>query len=99
MSVPLEVPLKQFSLMVIASDSQSEILLLDGRARLIERVSGPTHTFGVEPGIYRVKVVTGTATQEKAVVVDKDMSISFDAPRLISSAPLAGTSTSHEYHM
>jgi hypothetical protein len=99
MSLPLELSLKQLSLMVVASDSQSEILLLDGRARLIERVSGPVHTFGVEPGIYRVKVVTGTATQEKAVVVDKDISISFDAPRFVSSAPLAGTSTSHEYHM
>src|SRR5437867_4170282 len=69
MSPPLEAAAARLSLMVSTSDSQSEIIVLDARGRLVQRGFGPQHTFELEPGIYRVKVLTGTEFQEKSVVL------------------------------
>jgi hypothetical protein len=89
------------SLPVSAGDSQSEILVLDGRGLLLQRGLGPQCTFNLEEGIYRIKVITGTDSQEKPVVLTKSLTkpIEFAPANFASPVPLAGTSTSHEYHM
>jgi hypothetical protein len=88
-------------LTVTTSDPQSEIIVLDGRGRLVQRALGPKHTFELERGIYCVKVVTGTESQEKSVVLSETRlePLVFEQVAFASPAPLAGTSTSHEYHM
>lgn len=88
-----------FPLTVQTGDSQSEVLVLDGKGRLLTRGVGPECTFQLEPGIYRVKVLTGTASQEKPVVLNADRTLQFGQLDFPSAVPLAGTSTSHEYHM
>lgn len=94
-------PAATLSLPVSTGDSQSEILILDSRGRLVERGFGPHCTFDLEEGIYRVKVITGTEFQEKPVVLTQSMSkpLEFGPANFASPVPLTGTSTSHEYHM
>ena len=89
------------SLPVSTGDSQSEILILDGRGQLIQRGFGPQCTFNLDAGIYRVKVITGTASQEKPVVLMQTTvrPLVFEPASFASPVPLAGTSTSHEYHI
>ena len=89
------------SLPVSTGDSQTEILVLDGRGRLVQRGFGPQCNFNLEEGIYRVKVITGTSSQEKPVVLTAASvkPLAFGPANFASPAPLAGTSTSHEYHM
>jgi len=89
-------PLK---LTVETSDSQTQILVLDSRSRLLKRGMGPTHDFTLDPGIYRVKVLTGAETHETVVVLREQQTVKFDPARFVSPMPLAGTSSSHEYHM
>ena len=100
MSQLLDTPMK-LSLTISTSDLQSDILVLDARGRLVQRGCGPIQTFDVEEGIYRVKVLTGTEFQEKSIVLTKQPSepLRFGPLSFVSSAPLAGTSTSHEYHV
>ena len=92
---------QRLPLSVSTGDLQSEIVVLDARGRLVERGFGPEQTFHLEKGIYRVKVLTGTETQEKSVVlVERPRGpLRFAPAEFASAVPLAGTSTSHEYHM
>ena len=61
---------------------------------------GPTRSFELEAGIYRVKVLTGEEFQEKSIVVTgTPLELRFAPVAFASPVPLAGTSTSHEYHM
>lgn len=85
---------------VQTGDAQSEILVLDARGRFVERSFGPEHSFELERGIYRVKVLTGAESQEKPVVLAERPTefVSFAPISFASPVPLAGTSTSHEYH-
>lgn len=94
-------PLKTVSLPVSTGDSQSEILILDGRGRLVQRGFGRQFNFDLEEGIYRVKVITGTESQERPVVLTQSTAkpVVFAPAHFASPAPLAGTSTSHEYHV
>lgn len=98
---PEPAPATLRSLIVDAKDAQSDILLLDSKGRLIQRGLGPAHTFTVESGIYRVKVVTGREVQERPVIlIDEDVKrVEFNPLSFASPIPLEGTSTSHEYHM
>lgn len=101
MSPTLEAAAARLPLTVSTSDPQSEIVVLDARGRLVQRGFGPQHTFELEPGIYRVKVLTGMEFQEKSVVLTETRRdpLRFEQVAFASAAPLAGTSTSHEYHM
>jgi len=96
-----ETSAERLPLTVNTGDLQSEIVVLDARGRLVERGFGPEQTFQLEKGIYRVKVLTGTETQEKSVVLVETPRelLRFAPAAFASAAPLAGTSTSHEYHM
>ena len=93
-------PQPRLPLDVRTGDSQSEILVLDGRGRLVERGFGPARTFVLEPGIYRVKVVTGSESRERPIVLTEELRepVQFDPVAFASPVPLVGTSTSHEYH-
>ena len=101
MSPNLDLAAAQLSLTVRTSDSQSEIIVLDARGRLVQRGLGPERTFELEPGIYRVKVLTGAEVQEKSVVLIEPRRdpLQFEQVAFASPVPLMGTSTSHEYHM
>jgi len=96
-----ETSAERLRLTVNTGEVQSEIMVLDARGRLVERGFGPEQTFQLEKGIYRVKVLTGTETQEKSVVLVETPSepLRFAPAAFASAAPLAGTSTSHEYHV
>lgn len=96
---PLESTTETVPLAIQTGDSQSEILVLDSKGRLLIRGFGPDCTFQLEPGIYRVKVLTGTASQDKTVALTAPRTLHFEPIHFASAAPLAGTSTSHEYHM
>src|SRR5262245_52161227 len=85
---------------VKTGDAQSEIIVLDARGRLVERGFGPARTFELEQGIYRVKVITGSESREKPVVLTEAWRgpVEFEPVAFVSPVPLVGTSTSHEYH-
>jgi hypothetical protein len=92
-------PPERLRLAVSTFDAQSEILVLDGRGRFVDRGFGPEHAFELEPGMYRVKVLTGTEADEKPVVLtERPREVRFGAAAFASAAPLLGTTTSHEYH-
>ena len=94
------IPVARTALTIHTGDQQSEIVVLDSRGRLLERGFGPTRKFELEPGIYRVKVLTGEEFQEKSIVVTgAPLELRFAPVAFASPVPLAGTSTSHEYHM
>lgn len=99
MSQPHKSITQTVPLTIQTGDSQSEILLLDGKGRLLIRRCGPDSIFQLEPGIYRVKVLTGSASQEKPVLLTAPRTVRFEPIDFASAVPLAGTSTSHEYHM
>jgi hypothetical protein len=99
MSQPPESTTSTLPLTVQAGDSQSEILVLDGRGRLLTRGFGPDCTFQLQPGIYRVKVLTGNESRETPVALNIAKTLPFGQIDFASSVPLVGTSTSHEYHM
>jgi hypothetical protein len=99
MSQPVESTTEMLPLTVQAGDSQSEILVLDRKGRLLVRGFGTDCTFQLEPGIYRVKVLTGAASEVKPVVLTAPKTIRFEPIDFPSAVPLAGTSTSDEYHM
>jgi hypothetical protein len=82
-------------------DPQSEIIVLDARGRFVDRALGPEHTFALERGIYRVKVLTGAEAEEKPVVLTEEPGepLQFARAAFASPVPLVGTSTSHEYHV
>lgn len=94
-------PTPRLPLTVSTSDPQSEILVLDARGRLVQCALGPSHTFSLPPGIYRVKVLTGAEFREKSVVLTETPRdpLRFEQVAFASPAPLAGTSATHEYHM
>src|SRR5688572_2043364 len=94
-------PADRCTLVVRTSDAQSEIMVLDGKGRLVDRALGPEHTFQLESGIYRVKVLTGSESEEKPVVLTRDLRapLEFGAVAFPSPVPLIGTTTSHEYHL
>lgn len=102
MSPTLEAdPTARLPLTVSTSDPQSEIVVLDARGRLVQRALGPSHTFSLVPGIYRVKVLAGAEFLEKSIVLTETPRdpMRFEQVAFASPAPLAGTSASHEYHM
>lgn len=93
-------PVRQLSLTVHTSDSQSEIIVLDSRGRLLQRSFGPQQTFTLDRGIYRVRVLTGSEFQEKSIALSgAPGDLQFPELAFASPVPLAGTTTSHEYHM
>lgn len=92
---------ERLQLRVKTSDAQSDIVVLDAKGRFLQRGCGPEHTFDLERGIYRVKVLTGTESQEKPVVLTEPLRepVQFPPVAFASPVPLVGTSTSHEYHL
>jgi hypothetical protein len=93
-------PAGALQLSVKTADAQSEIVLLDGRGRFVDRAFGPVHSFALEPGLYRVKVLTGTEVDERSVALTEGpRELEFAAAPFVSAAPLFGTTTSHEYHV
>lgn len=93
-------PLRSAALTVHTADRQGEILVLDSRGRLLQRGFGPSRVFALDPGIYRVKVLTGDEFQEKSIVLGGGpLAVRFPPVAFASPVPLAGTSTLHAYHV
>jgi hypothetical protein len=91
---------ERLQLTVETIDLQSEIIVVDARGRFVDRAFGPRHAFELEPGIYRVKALTGTESQEKTVILtEKPHELRFGETAFASPVPLVGTTTSHEYHI
>ncbi|MFI5455836.1 MAG: hypothetical protein ACHRXM_10335 [Isosphaerales bacterium] len=92
-------PPDRLSLDVTTSDGATEIFVLDGQFRVVERGLGTLHA-DLEPGIYKVKVRTGYATEEKLVSLhDRPRAIRFDKLPFHSPAPLAATTATGDAQM
>jgi hypothetical protein len=88
-------------LVLTTNNAQAEILLIDGRFRVLARGTSPLQ-FRVEPGLYLVKVKVGDEEVEQLFTVPADtptLSQHLDAPLFESPIPLGATSTKHEYHI
>ena len=83
---------------VRADDPATELFLIDGNFELVDRGLG-SRSFTVAPGIYKIKARIGRTTDERIIVVRKDMPpIDFGSVHFISSAPLTETVKTHEWH-
>lgn len=90
------------TLEVRTGDEASEIFVIDGRYNLVDRAIGLRKEFALEPGIYKVKVCTGTETREEQVLLRPGGGpVVEEFPRLefASPAPIEDTSKTHEFHM
>lgn len=88
---------------VYTEDAAAEIFVIDAHFHLADHGLGPRKTFLLDPGIYTVKVRTGSQTQEDYAVLRRGEAESvvkeFPALRFASPAPLYDTAKTHEYHM
>jgi len=92
-------PPERLSIDVTTSDGATEIFVLDGQFRVVERGLGTLHA-DLEPGIYKVKVRTGYATEEKLVTLrDRPKAVHFDKLPFHSPAPLADTTATGDAQM
>jgi hypothetical protein len=85
-------------LVITTADTAAEVFVVDGDLRLCARGIGKLDT-RLTPGIYKVKIRTGLATQEEYVVL-RDAPVQKQFARLLFSTPvpLTDTAKTHEYH-
>src|ERR671932_900011 len=91
----------QVSLVVRTDDPESEIFVVDGQFRLAARGLGRLAA-SLDPGIYKVKVRTGTETREEHVVLrpeQREVVKAFERLAFPSAAPLDDTAKTHEFHI
>lgn len=90
----------KLSFQINAADSETEIFVIDGDLRLVDRGIGSLTTKPLDRGIYKVKFSTGAAIQEQHVVLQEPGQVVTIGPMVFASpAPLSGTARTHEYHM
>lgn len=83
---------------IVAADAGSEIFLIDGSFRLVQKGIGRL-TVAVPPGIYKIKNRSGQATVERMIVVREGMdTVRLDPVPLNSAMPLLISTKTHEYH-
>ena len=78
-----------------------ELEVVDGRFRVVDSGFGRLQT-ELAPGIYKARARAGEVRVEELFVVEPEggsVEVSLPLPEFASPAPLAGTSTTHEYHM
>jgi hypothetical protein len=85
-------------LTVTSADECSQILIVDGDMNLRARGQGSLHV-SLPPGIYKIRVRSGTALEEELVVLQKDSPVTraFDHLPFASPVPLDRTARTHEY--
>lgn len=84
---------------VRTTDAATEIFLLDGQFQVAARGVGSLSA-DQPAGIYKLKLKTGAAVDERMVIL-RDAAVTIDPKpvEFASSAPLADTAKTHEYHM
>lgn len=86
-------------LQVYAGDRSAEIFVIDAKYAIVER-SVESLATSLAPGIYKVKVRTGQATEERLIVLNPQAPpppLRFEPSAFASPAPLAQTAKTHEY--
>ena len=84
---------------VSCADPATEVFLIDGDFRLVERGVG-RQIFSVPPGIYKVKTRSGRVSAERVLVVRPGMpAVTLDPLPLDSPMPLLAATRTHEFHM
>src|SRR4051794_9894453 len=92
-------PPNRLPLEVSTSDGATEIFVLDGQFKVVARGLGSLHA-DLDPGIYKVKVRTGYATEERLITIrDRPQAVRFDRLPFHSPAPLAGTTSAGDVQM
>jgi hypothetical protein len=90
----------KLTLDIRASDSGTEIFVVDGDLQLVDRGIGRLVTKPLDPGIYKIKARAGVETREQYVVLSgPGQTVILPQFAFASPAPLAGTSKTHEYHV
>jgi hypothetical protein len=85
---------------VNAADTETEIFVMDGDLRLVDRGVGSLTTKPLDRGIYKVKACTASAIQEQYVVLkEPGLVVTIGLMAFASPAPLSDTTRTHEYHM
>lgn len=87
--------------LVITAPPGTDIFVIDSQFHALAH-EGRRLDLQLMPGIYKVKFQAGSAVQEQHVVLEPGAGVvELQAPPLAfqSSAPLAGTQSTHEYHM
>lgn len=90
---------KKVSLTVNSGDYAAEVFLLDSQYKRIDAQTGKTIQFIIDPGVYIVKVRTGSDCQEKSVALYNDQKVDFEPIEFSTPAPIEGTAKTHEYHV
>ena len=91
---------QKLTLKILASDSETEIFVINGDLQLVDRGIGRMTTKALDPGIYKIKTRTGFETCEEYVVLrEAGQEVVLQPFPFASAAPLADTSKTHEYHV
>ncbi len=93
-------------LRVNTHDEVAEIFVIDAHFHLVDCGVGRSKIFDLDPGVYTVKVRTGSQTQEDYAILrlgeegDAEPLVKdFPPLKFSSSAPLSNTTKTHEYQM
>lgn len=85
---------------VQASDSTTEIFVINGELQLVDRGVGRLTTKPLDPGIYKIKARAGSEVREQYLVLrSPGQRVLLPPFAFASAAPLDGTSKTHEYQM
>ena len=90
---------KLIDLEVSASDTATEVLIIDGQFRLVERGVGSVTT-QLQPGIYKVQARIGEQVQEDHIILrkgSKPVKKQFDPVEFSSASLLDNTTKTHEF--
>jgi len=87
-------------------DEVAEIFVIDAHFHLVDRGVGRSKIFDLDPGVYTIRVRTGSQTQENYAILrpgeegDAEPLVKdFPPLKFSSSAPLYNTAKTHEYQM
>jgi hypothetical protein len=89
----------RIELSVTTADRYAQILVIDRNLNLRTRGQG-TLSKDLPPGIYKIRVRSGTVMEERLIVLEENrpQSLSFPPLEFISPVPLEQTARTHEYH-
>lgn len=89
-------------LRVITNDEMAEVFILNHKLDLVDRGVGRRYEKKLEPGIYKVKIRSGSQIKEELVTLTGGKGVfemSFEPLTIVSAAPILDTAKTHEFHI
>lgn len=93
---------KEILLHIYTNDAAAEIFIINHKLELVTRGIGRHFEVSLEPGIYKIKVRSGSQIKEELIVLSGEEAVvekHFKQLEIASAAPIPNTAQTHEYHI